>query len=403
MEKITNMQELADFFAGHREVILYGAGHVGKLLLSYVEKCAWKDRIRCLAVSDVCSNPESVKGIPVVGIEEITFTEQAVILVAVMEKAQEEIKKEHPQMAEQFGVSDALVGMLNYYENIVNSGDNNLNRDDNNLVDMLSKSIPNQMLAFSVHLCEHCNLNCAGCNNFAPLASEEYTDLSQFTSDMKRLSELAQGEAYRIQLTGGEPLLNPNAIEYALIARKYFPHARISFISNGLLLKQQSDEFFGKCVANNIDIDLTPYPIKLDYRELGEFLEGKGIIWKYQDGIDIKTMRKEIFDLNPNNPQYRGNHNWLKCFMANNCVQLNKGRLACTKIQCAHHFIKYFEKECERMWISPRDSIDIYQVNTIDEIFDFFAKPFPFCRYCDVDKMQDTEWKVSERNISEWV
>jgi hypothetical protein len=43
------------------------------------------------------------------------------------------------------------------------------------------------------HLAEHCNLNCAGCDHFSPLAAEEYASLETVKKDMARLAELTGG------------------------------------------------------------------------------------------------------------------------------------------------------------------------------------------------------------------
>ncbi len=49
------------------------------------------------------------------------------------------------------------------------------------------------------------------------------------------------------------------------------------------------------------------------------------------------------------------------------------------------------------------DFIDIYKVQSIQEIFDFFAHPTPFCKYCDIDKsIYNGKWEKSRKEITEW-
>ena len=169
-------------------------------------------------------------------------------------------------------------------------------------------------------------------------------------------------------------------------------------------MKKQEKNFFEKCVKYRIEMDLTHYPIEIDYEELVSFLERQGVRCKYQSGdaVNRKRMRKEAFNLNPNNPKSASTHNWLNCYMVNNCIQLNNGKLMCTKISNAHYFMEYFKEECSNMYISSRDYTDIYKVQSIEEIFDFFCRPFPFCRYCKVDEMKEVEWSVSKKKIEEW-
>ena len=64
--------------------------------------------------------------------------------------------------------------------------------------------------------------------------------------------------------------------------------------------------------------------------------------------------------------------------------------------------MKAFPEQTKNMYHSNRDFIDIYQVKTIEEVFDFFAKPFPFCKYCKTDETKEVIWSVSGKDISEW-
>lgn len=409
MQRITSINQLSEWVASQNKIMLYGAGAVGKLVLSYLEETGNKEKIKCFVESD----PESgkkIKSISVHRLEDIDTGEGTSILITTTEKLHDEImqtiKNVYDENVRITVITDSCIGFLRYIQNIkqsvIRQGMEYRGKIHNDITTLLEKVLPLRQLAFSVHLCEHCNLNCAGCNNFSPLANENYTDINQFEADIKRLAELSDGDAYRIQLTGGEPLLNPKAIEYAIIARKYFPNARIAFISNGTLLKKQKKEFFEKCVKYRIEMDLTPYPIEMDYEELSKFLEQQGIKWKYQNGNAVKKWRKEVFDLNPNNPKSPVTHNWLNCYMANNCIQLNNGKLMCTKISNAHYFMEYFKDQCSNMYITSRDYIDIYNVQSIEEIFDFFSRPFPFCKYCKMDVLEEVEWSVSKKRIEEW-
>lgn len=73
----------------------------------------------------------------------------------------------------------------------------------------LVKLTPRTELRFEVHLAEHCNLNCKGCDNFSPLAREEYLDIEEYESDCKRLSVLFDGKVERLQLLGENPYCIP--------------------------------------------------------------------------------------------------------------------------------------------------------------------------------------------------
>ena len=44
-----------------------------------------------------------------------------------------------------------------------------------------------EKIKFEIHLAEHCNLNCKCCNNFSPLANEEYLNYDIFLRDIQRM------------------------------------------------------------------------------------------------------------------------------------------------------------------------------------------------------------------------
>lgn len=50
------------------------------------------------------------------------------------------------------------------------------------------------------------------------------------------------------------------------------------------------------------------------------------------------------------------------------------------------------------------DYSDIYKINDKQEIFDFWSKQIPFCRYCDVEHRQyGLEWEQSNQLKEEWI
>ncbi|MDR1362728.1 MAG: 4Fe-4S cluster-binding domain-containing protein [Spirochaetaceae bacterium] len=74
-------------------------------------------------------------------------------------------------------------------------------------------------LKFGVMLAEHCNLNCAGCGTYSPLAKEKFYDVAAFRNDCKRLSDLTGVKIDNISFAGGEPLLHPQITDFFDIAR----------------------------------------------------------------------------------------------------------------------------------------------------------------------------------------
>jgi len=251
------------------------------------------------------------------------------------------------------------------------------------------------ILSFEVHLVEHCNLNCKGCDHFCPLAEPAYTDLEIFRRDFDRLSELFHQEAGEIHLLGGEPLLNPQIEEFCKIARKSFPRATINIITNGILLPQMSDSFWSCCHEFDITVRPTKYPIQVDYQAAEE--KARAFKVKYEYFNDAQFMTHNQYDLKGRQDP---RESFMDCYRANKCIYLANGKLyPCTFAPNFHHFNHYFGTDIPE---SELDSIDIFRAASAVEILDFLSKPIPFCRFCDIRGASNQPWGMSERKIEEW-
>jgi MoaA/NifB/PqqE/SkfB family radical SAM enzyme len=255
-----------------------------------------------------------------------------------------------------------------------------------------------KVLKFEVHVTDHCNLNCKGCDHFSPLAEENYLNVDFFERDCARISILTKGQVQSVTLLGGEPLLHPRLTDLFSIIRKYFDNTSVNILTNGTLLLQQTDDFWTSCKKYNIKINITRYPIKIDHNKIESLAKQYSVDLGYTGGL-IKEMWRIPFDINGvQNVKY----NFKKCFRANVCIFLQDGKLyTCPMIPCIKHFNKYFNQD---LHVSENDYLDIYRVKSIDEIFDFLCKPIPFCRYCNYKEavMGGIKWSISKKDISEW-
>lgn len=270
---------------------------------------------------------------------------------------------------------------------------------------LVQKTMPRLDLQFEVHLAEHCNLNCAGCEHFAPLAKKEFTDLNEYTRDFKRLSQLFDGRVRFIHLMGGEPLLNPAINDFMRVARECFPITSdfdvgggIYIVTNGVLLPQMDKSFWECCRKYDIGIRPTKYPIPCDYDAMEKKAHEEGVKYGYyNDAQVIKTLYRLPLDLTGNQ---NAEHNFLMCHRSNYCINLKHGKLyTCSVAPHAHHFR---DALAPNMVLSPNDGIDIY-THTAREIMEFLARPIPFCRYCNIDGTKyDLPYGPSHRCIDEW-
>lgn len=252
---------------------------------------------------------------------------------------------------------------------------------------------------FEIHLVEHCNLKCKGCDNFSSLAKEEYLDIELFENDIKRMHELFP-KIQLIRLLGGEPLLHPQLTDFFDIIRNYYKYdTTIMVTTNAILLDKMPVNFWNNCHANDITIEYTYYPINLDrdkHKKLAEQYDVKLIpfSWEYKEN---KTLHRMPITDNKNDNY----NNYNNCHKAKyKCVSLKQGKIyPCPTIPNIYHFNKFFNKHLE---VTKNDYIDIYN-HTAYDIDEFLTHAVPFCGYCNVNNITyDHKWETTKYNINEW-
>lgn len=225
---------------------------------------------------------------------------------------------------------------------------------------------------------------------------EEYIDIDELDRDLRRLSELSDGEVHHINILGGEPLLHPEIARIVEMVRHYFLYGNIYLVTNGVLLNRMDERFWKACKQCNIVIAPTQYPVKLDYEEIKNNVIAHGIQYQsFGQAADgwYHTVISESGDKNEI-------QQFLHCSNANNCTVLEHGKLyPCPKAAKVRHFNKAFG---DRFQQSSHDYIDIYKAESLKEIMEFLSKPIPFCRYCDTFASEKIEWGVSHKEDSEW-
>ena len=254
-------------------------------------------------------------------------------------------------------------------------------------------------ITFTIRLVEHCNLNCAGCDNFSPLAEPEFLSIEEFRRDFERVGELFNHECRLIKLSGGEALLRPDILDFVKIARENFTKGTIEIYSNGILVPQQDDNFWSTLQKYKVGIGITDYPIKIDRDKIAAKAKEFNVNVHGMGDGRLKTSEfvKRPIDLAGNGDIRK---NFFRCYRAYACAMLDHGRFyKCSFAPSIKHFNKFFNKNIP---LKKDDYIDIYEVKSGEEILKRLAEPIPMCKYCDLD-FQTIKWGVSERKISEWV
>jgi organic radical activating enzyme len=255
------------------------------------------------------------------------------------------------------------------------------------------------------HLAEHCNLNCAGCDHFSPLAKPEYPDIVDVEKDLSRIAVLTKSKIIEIKFLGGEPLLNKDIGSFLALGRRYFPKTKLTIITNGILLSKQPDAFWECCKKNTVDIDITVYPIKIDKDIIDKKCMEYCLRRRYYEPKD-NSMYHCVLNLeggcDAQKSFYKCPHNFWTFF--------RNGKIyPCPIAANARHFIPFFDKSprpnknTKNINISDNDFIDMHRVKSLKEILKFLSRPIPFCKYCDIGKMTyNHAWGISKKDIHEW-
>lgn len=255
-------------------------------------------------------------------------------------------------------------------------------------------------IRFGYDVNKHCNLNCVGCDHFAPLAKEEFADIESVKRDLVRMEELFGDNIDQISILGGEPLLNPEISDYCTMTRNIFPTSNITIITNGTLLLKMDNSFWDNCKKNNICINVTKYPVAFNYDAVERRAKENGVYFKYQgSGQVVKKMYcVPIDEKGGQDPRI----SFRMCEKGNGCITLEDGHLyTCTLIPNIRIFNEAFRKNLE---VSENDSIDIYSDVSAEEILERLSKPVSFCRYCNQFKYKTgIKWKTSTKSIDEWM
>lgn len=266
----------------------------------------------------------------------------------------------------------------------------------------LKKKKQRDIMKIDIPVVEHCNLCCKGCTAFSPIAEEEFLNYEQYCMDMRKLAELTNHNLSQIVYTGGEPLLHPRFNDMLRFAYRLYPETDISFMTNGVLIPSQSDEFWKTCSECAVRVRISRYPIKLNDKKINEIKEKWGIHFEWVGGKDIpvKKMWKYPIDLTG---KVSLRNSFKICSQINFCIRMKNGKIyPCNTTACIEHFNKYFSKNLKL--IPGKDFLELEKVKNIQEVFEFLITPPPFFRYCNRAGVTfGHEWETSKKCMSEWV
>lgn len=241
------------------------------------------------------------------------------------------------------------------------------------------------------HIVDHCNLNCAGCSHFSPLAQPWIEDFETFKLDFKQLYNITNGDIRIIRLMGGEPLLHPLFDQFVAFTCELFKKSQVQIVTNGILVGEKYDQL--KDLSDkykNFSICISSYGLKLNEERISHLprVRRDDKTSLYNIGLDLEgglnsSRAFEACDLHTYHWYYFQNGCFYPC-----CISAN-----------IDYFINHFQIDLPNV----DDCISIYDHN-ITEIEEFLNKPIPLCEYCNTIYRQRSyhQFSISKKEINEW-
>jgi organic radical activating enzyme len=180
--------------------------------------------------------------------------------------------------------------------------------------------------SLEAHVVDHCNLTCAACCSLSPMLPRWFMPVSDLARDLERAARALAPRVFK--LVGGEPLLHPELVELAHVARRSGIAPRISVTTNGLLLERAPDALFDAIDA--LTISLYPRPA-LAAESIAAITEraarfGVALNWKKQDEFVVMDRAARCEDAAETAAIYGD------CWLRERCNVVRDGRFyACTR------------------------------------------------------------------------
>lgn len=233
-----------------------------------------------------------------------------------------------------------------------------------------------------LHISDKCNLNCRGCTHFSPLFDEIGAVFEEKMEDIRKLKRLFP-EIFRIDVLGGEPLLNPDLAEYVIALRKELPKTFIQIYTNGLLIPQLSEDILKIIYENNIGVSISEYaPTHKIIDKITNRLEEYEIHYRIA-AYDSKQKFNTPVSTNANSK-------YPKLCISDGCITVNNGMIArCPTLMYISKFNEYFQQNLPTEGIYKLDDYTDGNLLLKD-----MEKEVPLCKHCI---QKDIEWSICDK------
>ena len=243
--------------------------------------------------------------------------------------------------------------------------------------------------AISIHIVDHCDLNCMNCSHFSSIAVPWFISEKLWTEQLQLLNKKLNNKLSHLIILGGEPFLHPNIKNLLLIAQKIFSNTMISILTNGKIISQWNKidwNKFNQNLSDNISITISKYPI-INYSTLQN--NSRILNYHIRNDFDKTTINKNgTEDIN----------NFYKCNRDNKYYFTLKDYKIyyCPFAAYINNYNQYFGQSI------PIDFTDFLDLNTLtlEKLETFANTPKNICKYCK--SAETVKWNLSNRQQNEF-
>ena len=248
-----------------------------------------------------------------------------------------------------------------------------------------------------IQLCDRCNLNCAYCSHFAPVAKPYIISMETLAAECQRLKHL---NLHEIALLGGEPLMHPRLAEAIRLVRSILPDTKITIKTNGLLLGKMKSQFWQACRECDATILISPYPkVGMWKYYLAFWLVRKNRVRLKRYGCR-REFRHQLLSQQPRTTEIRQiASSYLSCKIQ--CPQVRDATLW----PCAYAAYSFFlnERFGTSFKTASADSLPLSNDLTTTDVRLWLFRAKPFCSHCGYLSAKKVKWHMSKYERGEWV
>ena len=358
-------KEIIYFARQYKKIYVFGNGHIGKSIQKYLRDSG-------IEISGVVTS------------EKLSFfdgviDEQIGLIIGVGDNIVSQVL---PQIKSIFNENQIYIPDAEIRESIGN---------------ILDPKIWEHKFWINVYVTNKCNLSCKSCSAFAPICKPDFYELEEFKKDIDRVACLGFAEINEFKFTGAEAMLHPNILEMLEYTRFRFKDKNIQVYSNGIFIKNYSNDKLKKLSELGVVLVITEYPLpNLNLREAYRKLDQAGVLYNVIYSDEQKFFSKRPLRFERDVPKER----YIECprYKMCNSLFLFRGKFyKCIYAISSGYVNETFGKALE---IREGDYVDIYNTD-VEKVFEFATSRLSFCDYCSPIE-EKVPWGISKKTIDEW-